>query len=149
MGRKVFQDFVNVICSWTGQSFGEYEDLQLLSRRHDGILTIDLLTSDSLIDGESVPPLRFAGMCADWLDAQLNSRRISHALISRAELSVSFVVELTGKDDNRCLRAHCQFTSRCVIATPVREYCSEHTCAPVWGYIDPRARPGVDAAWER
>lgn len=149
MGRKVLQDFVNVICSWTGQSFGQYEDLQLLSRRHDGILTIDLLSGDSSIDGESVPPLRFARLCADWLNAQLNSQRIGHALISRAELSVRFVVELTGKDDDRCLRAHCQFNSRCVIATPDREYRSDHTCAPVWGYIEPRARPGIDAPWER
>ena len=149
MGRKAFQDYANVFCAWTEEWLGHYEDLQLLSRRHAGLLTIDLLTGDSTIDGEVVPTLRFSQQCADWLESQLNSRQISRDLISRAELAVNFVVELTGKDDDRSLVANCQYAGRCVIATPDREYYSDRTCSRIWGYMDPHARPGVDPTWEK
>lgn len=148
MGRKVFQDYVNVLCSWTQEWLGLYDDLQLLSRRHHGHLSIDLVTGASTIDGEAVPTLRFAQQCVDWLESQLSSRQMDSGLISRAELIVKFVVELTGEDDDLLLTANCQYSGRCVIVTPDREYYSGRTCTRRCGYMNPYALPG-EPTWER
>ena len=149
MKRKILQSHVNTFAQVVSEHWlARYEDLQVLSRRKNGTLVVDVLSAACTIDGDAVEPLRFARDIRDWFCERLRADDTASSQIERAAIEVRFSVEVKTFENKSFPVAVCGFVCRSEIATLERTYLGQSESLQRWGYIDPLAVPGTDPMWE-
>jgi hypothetical protein len=132
MGRKVFQDYANVLC----QRFLESptnRDLVNLVVIGGGLLELDILKQRASCDHWPVDPLPYCGEAKRWLNVQLAKRAIADDLL----VAASLVVKYTFTSSRRLTPVipYVTFVFDCYaeIAAPDRTYTSRAAATKSWG----------------
>ena len=132
MGRKVFQDFANVIC----QRFIEVpsnKDLINLTILGGGKLVLDITGRKATCNRYPVEPLPYSEDARIWLEAQMQKHGIPMSQLVGATLAVDYVVELSRRQDIPIMPiAKFNFNCTASIASPDRQYTSVLSAEKTW-----------------
>lgn len=133
MGRKVFQDFAQVLC----QRFVEVpsnKDLVNLVVLGGGTLVLDIMMRKATCNRYPIEPLPYSADARNWLDTQMAKQKIAMDKLVGASLTVEYVVDLSRKRDlNIVPVAKFDFTCTASISSEDRVYTSVVKAQKTWG----------------
>src|SRR5262245_6462672 len=133
MGRKVFQDFANVLCKKFVES-PTNRDLVNLTILGDGILELAITDQRATHRGHAVEPFPFEKQALDWLDSRLDELKIPRTELQRAVLKVDYTIKLHRRQDSLgWLCVDLTLTCEAAVRAPDREYHSTLSAKKSWG----------------
>jgi hypothetical protein len=133
MARKVFQDFVNVLC----HRFVEgptSKDLVVLALG-GGELVLDILGRKSTCNRYPVVPIPYADLALTWIEQEMRKHAIPAAELTGVSLLIEYSVSVTRRDREPYPIAAFDFTCNGQIASPDRNYTSVLKAQKTWGLM--------------
>jgi hypothetical protein len=133
MGRKVFQDFVNVLCS-KFIDLPSNKDLVNLVILGDGTLNLMITAKKATHNRYPIKPFPYSEEYLSWIELRLEKHRIPRIELVSADLIVEYKTTL---DHTRIGLPSARFSLDCtgIILHTDREYRCKATAEKHWGLL--------------
>jgi hypothetical protein len=133
MARKVFQDFVHVLCQRFVEAASN-KDLVNLALLGGGTLVLDIMAHKASCNRYPIEPLPYSAEARNWLDSQMAKQKIPIEELVSALLTVEYAIDLSRKPDLPIMPvAKFDFVCTGSISTPDRVYTAVLKKRTVWG----------------
>ena len=129
MNGKVLADIANTMPHMVASRISR-DDLEVLVRLPDGVVTIDLLAAGALHVSAGILQLALVATLADWLQKRLAKARLDAADLIKAEVEILIRTDRVPVDRSKIVPF--EFTSRATVSTAGRSCISKPTFAILW-----------------
>ena len=136
MRRKVIQEFVNSFCQRV-IDLPDGHDLASFAHYGSGVYLANILTGKCSHNSTPIPQLKLCDIYQQWMNGQLDKRRIQRDGILSAVLQVKVEVNevnLHTSFSHRFASAHFSFLCQCEITTDEKLYVGQMQGEKEWGF---------------